>query len=126
MPEKDPTSYSLITYFWVTFLSAVGGFVNFYHRVQRGLASPFSFTELIGELITSGFAGLLTFWLCEWSGVSTLLTPVLVGISGHMGARAIFQMERWAEEKFGQPPAMDRREDPADQANQRPARKQIP
>lgn len=102
MPEKDPTSYSLITYFWVALLSVVGGFVNFYHKVQRGLASPFSFTELIGELMTSGFAGVLTFWLCEWSQINPLLTAVFVGISGHMGARAIFQLERWAEKRFGE------------------------
>ncbi len=101
MPEKDPTSFALFTYFWVVLLSVVGGFVSFYHKVQRGLASPFSITELIGELITSGFAGVLTFWLCEWSRINPLLTAVLVGISGHMGARAIFQIEQWAERKFG-------------------------
>lgn len=101
MPEKDPGSYAVFTYFWVILLSVVGGFVSFYHKVQRGLASPFSITELIGELITSGFAGVLTFWLCEWSQVTPLLTAVLVGISGHMGARAIFQIEQWAERKFG-------------------------
>lgn len=101
MPEKDPTSYAFVTYFWVIFLSTVGGFVSFYHKVKRGLASPFSITELVGELITSGFAGLLTFWLCEAGSINPLLTAVLVGISGHMGARAIFMIEKWMEHKFG-------------------------
>ncbi len=104
MPEKDPTTYSVITYFWVVLLSVAGGFVNLYHKVERGMINPFSITTLIGELMTSGFAGLLTFWMCEWSGLSPLLTAVLVGISGHMGARAIFKIEMWAEEKFWKGP----------------------
>ncbi|MEW6613818.1 MAG: hypothetical protein AB1409_13870, partial [Pseudomonadota bacterium] len=30
-----------------------------------------------------------------------LITAALVGISGHMGSRAIFQLERWAQARFG-------------------------
>jgi hypothetical protein len=101
MPEKDPSTYSLITYGWVLALSALGGAVNFVRKVKEGAARAFNITELFGELITSGFAGLLTFWLCEWSSVSPLLSAVLIGISGHMGSRAIFRMEKWAEDKFG-------------------------
>jgi hypothetical protein len=47
--------------------------------------------------VTSAFAGLITFWLCEWAVVHPLLTAALVGISGHMGSRAIFKLERLAE-----------------------------
>ena len=101
MPEKDPTSYSLITYAWVTILAAVGGFVNFARKVSRGQARAFNFTELIGELITSGFAGVLTFWICEWANTPPLIGAVMIGISGHMGSRAIFKFEQWAEERFG-------------------------
>lgn len=35
MPEKDPTTYPLITYFLVVLLCAVGGFVNFHLQEQR-------------------------------------------------------------------------------------------
>ena len=111
MPEKDPTSYALVTYLWVVILSATGGFVSFYRKVQRGLANPFNITELIGELITSGFAGVLIFWLCEWSQLNPLLTAVFVGIGGHMGARAIFQLEQWASSKFSSFPTLDIREE---------------
>ena len=100
MPEKDPSTYTLLTYLWVTGLAALGGFVNFARKVSRGQARAFNFTELIGELVTSGFAGLLTFWLCEWSGVAPLLSAVLIGISGHMGSRAIFKLEKFAEGKI--------------------------
>jgi len=57
--------------------------------------------EIIGELTTSGFAGVMTFWLCEAADINGLITAVLIGISGHMGGRAIFIIEKWAEHKFG-------------------------
>lgn len=100
MPEKDPTTYSLLTYAWVTLLSMLGGFVNFASKVREGRARPFNIIELVGELITSGFAGLLTFFLCEAAGIGQLLSAPLIGISGHMGTRALFLLERWAEKRF--------------------------
>ena len=101
MPEKDPANYSMITYAWVLALSAVGGAVNFAHKLREGSARVFNFTEFAGELLTSGFAGLLTFWLCEAADINKLVSAVLIGISGHMGSRAIFRIEKWAEDKFG-------------------------
>jgi predicted CDP-diglyceride synthetase/phosphatidate cytidylyltransferase len=101
MPEKDPASYALATYLWVVILAAAGGAVNFLRKIKSGTARAFNITEFIGELMTSGFAGLLTFWLCEAADVNKLLSAVLIGISGHMGSRAIFKIEKWAEDKFG-------------------------
>lgn len=100
MPEKDPTSYTLLTYLWVAGLSAWGGLVNFWGRCKTGTSRAFNFFELIGELVTSAFAGVLTFWLCEAAGINGLITAALVGICGHMGSRAIFQLEKWAQSKF--------------------------
>jgi len=102
MPDKDPSNYSLITYGWVMTLSFWGGFVGWIRKRREGVARPFNFTELVGELMTSGFAGVLTFLLCEWSNTPPLLTAALVGVSGHMGSRAIFHMEQWAEARFGE------------------------
>lgn len=96
MPEKDPTNYSLLTYVWVLILSSWGGIVNFVRKRKSGEARPFNFSELVGEICTSGFAGVLTFLLCEASEISPLITAALVGISGHMGSRAIYHLENWA------------------------------
>lgn len=101
MPEKDPTSYTMLTYAWVGLLSAWGGAVNFMRKRKSGTARPFNVTEFVGELVTSAFAGVVTFWLCEAAGIAPLVTAALVAISGHMGSRAIFQLERWAEGRFG-------------------------
>lgn len=100
MPERDPTNYSLITYGWVTALAMWGGIVNFMRKRADGHTRAFNFTEFVGEIVTSAFAGVLTFWLCESAGISGLVTAALVGISGHMGSRAIFQFEQWASRRM--------------------------
>lgn len=100
MPEKDPTNYGWLTYAWVLLLAAFGGTVNFARKLREGAVRAFNFTEFVGEIITSGFVGLLTFWLCEWQDLNPLLSAVLIGISGHMGSRAIFGMEKWAERRY--------------------------
>ncbi len=101
MPEKDPASYELLTYAWVIALSAWGGVANYIRKVKSGQAEKFSFMEVVGEIVISGFTGLLTFWLCESAGFDPRLTAVFVGISGHMGSRAIGIMEDRFKRKMG-------------------------
>jgi len=98
---KDPTTYSWITYSWVLFLSMLGGFVSFARKTKSGYSKPWGVAEFIGELATSAFAGLVTFYLCEAGKLSPLLTAALVGISGHMGSRAIYQFEIIMRKRFG-------------------------
>ena len=100
-PDKDPSTYGLITYLWVTGLAAWGGLINFYRKVKSGETRAFNVVELIGEIATSAFAGLITFWLCEAAQLDPLVTAALVGISGHMGSRALYQFERWAQALLG-------------------------
>lgn len=90
MLDKDPSAYSWITYAWVTIIAMWGGAAGYIRRVRLGLTSHFSVTEFIGELVTSSFFGILTFWLCEAGGVNPLLTAAFVGMSGHMGSRFMF------------------------------------
>lgn len=92
-PEKDPTTYSALTYLWVVGLASWGGVVSFLRKVQNGETHKFNFTELVGEVMTSGFAGILTFYLCEAAKIDGLWTAAMVGISGHMGARALYHVE---------------------------------
>lgn len=90
---RDPTNFSWITYAWVMLLSIWGGFVSYLRKVRLGISSRFNFTELVGELVTSGLAGLSTFYLCEYYNIDRLIGAVLIAISGHMGSRAIFMIE---------------------------------
>jgi len=98
--DKDPTSYSVITYLWVFGLATLGGFVNFMRRVRQGHTQMFNIIEFVGEIFTSAFAGVITFWLCESSGIDPLLTAALVGVSGHMGSRALFVIEKYLIRMF--------------------------
>jgi len=97
---KDPTSYTWLAYLWVVFLSVWGGVVSYVQKVKNGIIHRFSVTELVGELVTSAFMGVLTFWLCEWARLSPLLTAAFVGVSGHMGSRGLFLLEQALRKRF--------------------------
>jgi peptidoglycan/LPS O-acetylase OafA/YrhL len=98
---RSPFDYGVLTYLWVLCLSAFGGIVNFSRKLRDSRTTPFRLTEFIGEIATSSFAGLLTFWLCEAAGVDRLIAACCIAISGHMGSRAVFKIERFLEHKMG-------------------------
>jgi len=50
--------------------------------------------------MTSAFAGIITFYLCQAAGFSQLITAVMVAVTGHMGTRAIYQVERIVEKRL--------------------------
>lgn len=100
-PQHDPASYSLLTYAWVVGLSVWGGVANFCHKLRQGHSRPFNLAELFGELVISGFAGVIAFYLCEAAHIRPIMSAAAVGISGHMGSRAIFMIEHWAMKKWG-------------------------
>jgi len=99
-PEKDPFGYSLLVYLWVTALAAWGGIVNYISKVRNGSTRRFNIAELVGEIVTSGFVGLLVFWVCESMGMPMILSAPLIGISGHFSARTIAMLERVLERQF--------------------------
>lgn len=97
MPEKDPTNYGWLTYAWVILLAVAGGVVSFSRKMRDGVVRAFNLTEFLGEIFTSGVVGVLTFFLCEWSGVPPLLSAVFIAVSGHMGSRVMFGLEKMFE-----------------------------
>lgn len=100
MPEKDPANYSMLTYLWVMLIASWGGAVSFYRKTRAGHARPFNIIEFVGEIATSAFVGVLTFWMCEAASINSLISAALIGISGHMGSRAMWQFEKWAERRL--------------------------
>jgi len=103
MPEKNPETYSFLTYLWVLGLSGWGGFVSFMRKRRQGVARPFNFAEFLGDIAASALAGVITFYLCEAAGTPQLMSASLVAISGHMGGRALFMFERWMERRYPLP-----------------------
>jgi len=91
-----------ITYLWVSILSLWGGCANYVQKLRSG-TSRFNLMEIFGELIVSGFAGVLTFFVCAATHTPEVVTAVCVGISGHMGARIITTFEVFVSKKLGLP-----------------------
>jgi hypothetical protein len=90
---KDPLNYPLRQYGLILGVSILGGIVNWYARAKKGEAQTLGISGFIGELATASFAGLLTFWACEYFSLGPLLTPCLAGLAGHAGGRAVIWLE---------------------------------
>ena len=104
MSEKIPfftTIADLLTYAWVFGLAMLGGAASFVRRVRNGEAKYSNIIELIGELVVSAFAGLVTFFLCQSAAFDEMLTAAFIAISGHMGTRIIFKFEAYLVKRFG-------------------------
>lgn len=106
-PEASYDLATLLTWLWVIGLSLLGGFVSFIQKLKTGHVRAWNFTEFVGELATSAFVGILTFKACNWLNWDASLTAAVVGITSHMGSRALFKAEEkftaWADSKFPTP-----------------------
>lgn len=98
---RNPLDYSLKQYGLVLGFALLGGLVGWYNKVRAGILPGWSINHLIGELCTSAFAGLITFWLCEWAAFPPLLTASLTGVMGHMGTRGVSMLEEFASKRMG-------------------------
>lgn len=87
-----------IAYAWFLVLALWGGTANYISRVRRK-GMPFSVIELIGEWTISGFAGLITAYLCSYLNLPFPMIAAFAGIAGHMGGRAIFVLEEYFTKK---------------------------
>ena len=100
MLEKDPNNSALFVelmrqimpYLSTIFLSTWGGLVSHITKLRSG-KKKFQAKELILDLVSSTFAGLITFYFCRASSMSETMSAVLIAISGHMGTRAIAGFE---------------------------------
>jgi len=88
-------------YSWILILAWFGGFVNYMKKVRNGEVGRFNITEFLGDMLTSSFAGVITFLFCKGAGFNEWLTAALVGMSGHMGSRALFMFEHWLAKRYG-------------------------
>lgn len=99
--DGDPLEIPVREYGFMLAVALLGGLVSWIAKVRSGQASAYNVMQLIGELATSAFAGLLAFWICSWANTPGPLMAALVGVAGHMGTRAIGIFETWAEKRFG-------------------------
>lgn len=98
--ERDPLDLPLRQYGWMLAAALFGGFVSLYGRVKAGKVA-ISVFNVVGEMATSAFAGLLAFWGCQAMGIGQGYTIIAVAVSGHMGTRAIALAEKRLQERLG-------------------------
>lgn len=92
MPNS-PENYSFITYIWVIGMSILGGTVRTLTNLKLGMSISDIFRRWIIDITVSAFIGIVTFFLCEYASLEPILTAAFVGISAHMGTRAIVIVE---------------------------------
>lgn len=86
-----PQSFAeILPWIWVSLLSIAGGMASFIRKMKSGLIKRFSVAEFVGEVFVAFFVGILTMIFCQWGEVNVWLTGGLVGLSAHMGSRALF------------------------------------
>jgi len=78
---------------WIFLVFALWGGLSHYIGLVKGGKTKFSFFELFGDLVISGFSGMIALAFCEHLEFGEFLTGAMVGISGHMGSRSVFMME---------------------------------
>lgn len=91
-------------------LSLWGGWASFVRKMREGHVRAWNIAELIGELVISGFTGVVTAHLCDYIHAPMPLKYALVGIMAHMGSRALFKLESVANTKFSLPADTARKE----------------
>ena len=75
------------TYLWVIGVSLWGGVVSFFEKKDE----KFSWQRLVAHLSSSSFAGLMTFYICQYGDVPEPLTGVFCGLAAHMGTPALLR-----------------------------------
>lgn len=80
---------------WVFIIFAFwGGLCHYIGGVRRG-QRKWSLFEVLGDLVVSGFTGSLGFAGAVYLDLNFAATILVVGMSGHMGARSVFLLERY-------------------------------
>lgn len=88
MDGKDPFGYPIITYLAVIGLACFGGIVKYLNT-----ATEFKFGRFCIDVITSGFTGILTFYVCQFLNITGSLSAVLIATSGLLGNRCFKTFE---------------------------------
>jgi len=74
-------------------LSILGGTVRTLTNLKAGMEWKDVFRRWVIDITVSAFIGIVTFFLCEYAQLEPVLTAAFVGISAHMGTRAIVIVE---------------------------------
>ena len=88
------TPEGIRTAIWVIGLSVAGGIANYLRKRKNGERRLVDGRAFLIDIFVSAFVGVVTYFLCRSWGLDQYLTAALVGITSHMGSRAIFLFEQ--------------------------------
>jgi hypothetical protein len=91
-PPENNNFATLLSYSWVVLLAIWGGAVGYFNRIDKHKIK-FSYMRFLVEVSTSAFVGIITALLCDSASINWAMTAAMVGISGHMGTRALLIIE---------------------------------
>jgi hypothetical protein len=97
---RDPLGYPWSTYLWVIVIACVASTVKYLNGMKK-----FRMGRLLIDILTAGFIGVLTFWLCEAREIRGPMSAVAIAVAGAMGNRAWAEFENIWRVKFGLKPA---------------------
>jgi hypothetical protein len=100
MPEKDPQNWSAATWLLALGMAFGGGAVNWYAKVKQGHTRAFNVVELVGEIFTSGFVGIVVFMSLAAIDQPSGICAAAAGVGGHMATRLLFAFERAIESRI--------------------------
>lgn len=83
---------------WLLSLAMLAGGVHYINKVRRNKHLFFSWSELIGELLSAGLVGIATIYLCRAVELNTAWTGFLVAIAGHISSRLLFILDARTEQ----------------------------
>ena len=103
MPENTVRAIieNSVGYAWLLAMAIWGGTASYISRIKK-LGAGFSIVEFLGEWTISGFAGIITAYMCQSVGLDFFKTAAAVGIAGHMGGRGLFVVESWVQKLINQ------------------------
>jgi hypothetical protein len=103
MPNNTPPSdwNAIFTLIWVMAISFWGGTVHTIRKIKDGTIARFTLSEWVGDVVISGFIGVITYSLCRYSGFDEWLTAACIGISSHQGTRGLLFIERLIADRIG-------------------------
>lgn len=99
MIDKNPFSVPPSTLLYAVGLAILGGLVKYLNNTDK-----FRPWVLVRDLVTAGFCGLLTFWMCEWLNIEGPLSAILIATSGLMGTRLLRELENIYRVRMGLQP----------------------
>lgn len=80
--------------FGLVLLALLGGVVSVLQQTVILKNREFTWPFALSEILISGFAGVIMFFICEAAGVPQPAEAAAVGIAGNMGSKFVFATHR--------------------------------